>query len=92
MELPCGVVPIRELFPGAGVLKAQKPTKREEQEDLITEIQKIISAEDEKKPFSDQYISEKLQERGITAARRTVAKYREMAGIPGASGRRKKGL
>lgn len=92
VELPCGVVPIRELFPGAGVLKAQKPTKREEQEDLITEIQKIISAEDEKKPFSDQYISEKLQERGITAARRTVAKYREMAGIPGASGRRKKGL
>jgi RNA polymerase sigma-54 factor len=40
-------------------------------------IKQFISAESEKKPLSDNQISEMLKEQGIECARRTVAKYRE---------------
>ena len=40
-------------------------------------IQQFISAESNKKPLSDNQISEMLKEQGIECARRTVAKYRE---------------
>jgi RNA polymerase sigma-54 factor len=40
-------------------------------------IAELVAAENPKKPLSDQVIVAKLAERGITIARRTVAKYRE---------------
>ena len=40
-------------------------------------------------PLSDQRLSELLLAEDIPAARRTVAKYRELMGIPPAYGRRK---
>ncbi len=40
-------------------------------------IKQLIKAENEKKPLSDNKISEVLGEQGIVVARRTVAKYRE---------------
>ncbi len=45
------------------------------------EIKKIILAEDKKKPLSDSEIVDILKKSGISIARRTVAKYREMMGI-----------
>jgi RNA polymerase sigma-54 factor len=45
------------------------------------EIRRIISAENVKKPLSDQTIVKMLQGKNIEIARRTVAKYREMLGI-----------
>ncbi|MFO7930979.1 MAG: RNA polymerase factor sigma-54 [Desulfosalsimonas sp.] len=46
------------------------------------EMRSLISGEDPKKPLSDKKIAELLEESsGITIARRTVAKYREMMGI-----------
>jgi len=45
------------------------------------EIKKIIMAEDKKKPLSDSEIVDILKKSGISIARRTVAKYREMMGI-----------
>lgn len=44
-------------------------------------IAKIISSEESHKPYSDDKISKILKERGINAARRTVAKYREAMNI-----------
>src|SRR3989454_4456358 len=44
-------------------------------------IQDILSAEDPAKPQSDQEVAQALQKRGLTIARRTVAKYREELGI-----------
>ena len=52
------------------------------------EIQKIINGETPGKPISDTKITTILCDRGITIARRTVAKYRENLGIPPASARR----
>jgi RNA polymerase sigma-54 factor len=44
-------------------------------------IADLINMEDKSGPLSDQELVTKLQDRGITIARRTVAKYREELGI-----------
>lgn len=44
-------------------------------------IADLINVEDASSPLSDQDLVGKLQERGITIARRTVAKYREELGL-----------
>lgn len=49
----------------------------------------LINAEPPGKPLSDLELSKLLQQTGIKAARRTVAKYRESLGIGSSSDRRK---
>ena len=51
-------------------------------------IKEIIGGEDSKHPVSDQEISDRLKKEGFTVKRRTVAKYRELDGIPTSSQRR----
>ncbi len=50
------------------------------------EVKKILSnmieAEDKRKPFSDESLTDMLQEKGYNIARRTVAKYREQLNVP----------
>jgi RNA polymerase sigma-54 factor len=57
-------------------------------ESVKDKIRTIISAEDRKKPFSDQHIAKLLSDDLIGIARRTVAKYREAMGILPSSRRR----
>ncbi len=45
-------------------------------------LKELIGKEDKSKPISDEQLSQILQEKGYTIARRTVAKYREKLGIP----------
>ena len=40
-------------------------------------LTEIIKEENKKKPFSDRLLAEKLEEKGFTISRRTVAKYRD---------------
>ena len=49
----------------------------------------LVAKEDPADPLSDQRLTELLAQSGVVISRRTVAKYREEAGIP-ASGRRKR--
>nr|VFK26320.1 MAG: RNA polymerase, sigma 54 subunit, RpoN/SigL [Candidatus Kentron sp. MB]VFK35629.1 MAG: RNA polymerase, sigma 54 subunit, RpoN/SigL [Candidatus Kentron sp. MB]VFK77487.1 MAG: RNA polymerase, sigma 54 subunit, RpoN/SigL [Candidatus Kentron sp. MB] len=51
-------------------------------------IKKLIAAENTQKPISDAKLSALLSEQGFNVARRTVAKYREILGIPPSSERR----
>ena len=51
-------------------------------------IRKLIGAENPAKPLSDSKIATLLAERGITVARRTVAKYREAMKITSSSERK----
>ena len=44
-------------------------------------IQDLVAGEDPGKPYSDQDIAKTLHAKGLTIARRTVAKYRELMGI-----------
>ncbi|MEO0064873.1 MAG: polymerase factor sigma-54 [Bacteroidota bacterium] len=50
------------------------------------EVKKILSdmiaSEDKHRPFSDEVLTEMLQEKGYNIARRTVAKYREQLNVP----------
>lgn len=52
-------------------------------------LRTLIDKEDKTKPLSDRALTEQLTAEGIRISRRTVAKYREGMGIPGASGRKK---
>lgn len=45
-------------------------------------IKKIIEQEDKRKPLSDQKIADQLKAQGLTIARRTISKYRDILNIP----------
>ncbi len=45
-------------------------------------LKDIIKIEDKKKPYTDEYLTKLLKEKGYPIARRTVAKYREQLNIP----------
>lgn len=45
-------------------------------------LNEIISAENKRKPYSDEHLTDMLVEKGYNIARRTVAKYREQLNIP----------
>ncbi len=59
------------------------------QEELMRRIKEIIAGEDPTKPLSDEDIASILRSKGFNVARRTVAKYREMLGIPSSRERRR---
>ena len=54
-----------------------------------TSLREIIAHENKKEPLSDQELVTRLQEKGITVARRTISHYREQLGILPRSLRRK---
>ncbi|NBT07352.1 MAG: RNA polymerase sigma-54 factor [Chitinophagia bacterium] len=45
-------------------------------------LEELLESEDKHKPFSDDELTELLQEKGYNIARRTVAKYREQLNVP----------
>ena len=52
-------------------------------------LKDIIERENQKKPYSDQKLSEILNDKGIKISRRTVAKYRDELKVPSSSMRRR---
>jgi RNA polymerase sigma-54 factor len=50
--------------------------------EIKTILKQIIDSEDKAKPFTDEYLTKLLKEKGYPIARRTVAKYREQLSIP----------
>lgn len=51
-------------------------------------LKKLITAEDKRKPLSDQKLCDLMAREGCNLARRTVAKYRDELHIPGTTGRK----
>lgn len=51
-------------------------------------IQQIVKKENKAKPLSDTHIMQLLKKQEICIARRTVVKYRELAGVPNSTMRR----
>ena len=73
-----GIYPIRSLFSNT----VESADGQNISKNAVKEmIRKIISENETGKPLSDQKISNILKERGITAARRTVSKYRKELNI-----------
>ena len=84
VQTPRGLCTIKCFFAGSiGREKEVSPEKIKE------DLKKIIAAEDPKKPFSDQDLTDIFVNKGITIARRTIAKYREELRIPSSSLRKK---
>ena len=52
-------------------------------------IGKFVKAENPSKPLSDSALTSLLENEGVVVARRTIAKYREMLGIPPSSQRKR---
>ena len=50
--------------------------------EVKTILNEIIGGENKRKPYSDEKLTDMLQEKGYNIARRTVAKYREQLNIP----------
>lgn len=53
-----------------------------------TLLKSLIDQEDKHSPLSDEKLCQRMAELGCVASRRTVAKYREILGIPNATGRK----
>lgn len=82
VRTPYGVFSFKHFFTtGYGDLDGQSVSSRA----VIIKITELVNAEDKSKPLSDQKISEILSKDGLDVARRTVAKYRDLEGIPAAS-------
>ncbi len=67
-----GIIPIKNLFSNAVATDSDDMSKNAVKE----VIREIIEAHEGPKALSDQKLSDMLKERGISVARRTVAKYR----------------
>jgi RNA polymerase sigma-54 factor len=86
MHTPRGVFELKYFFTG----KICALNGEEKSVESVKErIREIIAQENGKKPVSDQKITQALRREGITVARRTVAKYREMLGILSSSSRKR---
>jgi RNA polymerase sigma-54 factor len=85
VQTPRGIFPLRMFFSGG--------TTTAEGQDVAwdavrVKLKEIIDAEDKSDPLNDDEIMKAIAAHGITIARRTVAKYRELLGIPLARKRR----
>jgi RNA polymerase sigma-54 factor len=85
IQTPRGIFPLRMFFTGG--------TENADGESMSWDAVKakltvIIDNEDKNNPLSDDEIVDKLKEQGIELARRTVAKYRKIGGIPPARRRK----
>lgn len=84
VSTPRGTVELRRFFVSGFATADGGVVSKDAVYDALKEI---VGSEDRSKPFSDDKISELLKARGYSVARRTVAKYRAVLGIPGASER-----
>jgi RNA polymerase sigma-54 factor len=78
IETPRGLLLLRSFFTNGYETKEGYELSSSTIRDLLTEM---IKKEDKKKPLSDQVLSNRLKEKGIDCARRTVAKYRTLLNI-----------
>ena len=85
MLTPFGVYEFKYFFSSALETEEQGLTSSTSIKKII---QETIKSENKKKPLSDDNISKLLKEKGISVARRTVAKYREELGILSSSKRK----
>ncbi|MFA5169032.1 MAG: RNA polymerase factor sigma-54 [Candidatus Omnitrophota bacterium] len=78
LKTPQGTIPYKSFFSQ----KVETENGEEEsQKSIMERIRSLIEREDPRKPLSDLAIAKHLKEEGITLARRTAAKYREILKI-----------
>jgi RNA polymerase sigma-54 factor len=87
VQAPFGTVEMRSFFTSTLQSTADEDVSAHKAKKAV---QETVQAENKRKPFSDQDISNLLEaEDGIVLSRRTVAKYRDLLGIPSSSKRKR---
>ena len=82
---PKGVIELRRFFSQGIVTDSGEAVVKDR---VLDRLRAMVEAEDTAHPLSDEKLSDMLKGEGFPVARRTVAKYRGLAGIPGTSARR----
>jgi RNA polymerase sigma-54 factor len=85
LQSPRGIFPMRYFFTGGMTSTSGASTSWDS---VKAAMERIIAEEDKSKPLNDDQIAALLSERGTAISRRTVAKYRQQAGIPPARQRK----
>lgn len=85
VQTPRGIFPLRAFFSG-GMENSSGETISFDA--IKAKLLEVISEEDKQNPLNDDDIVKKLQAKGLTLARRTVAKYRKICKIAPARQRR----
>lgn len=79
VQTPWGTFPLRHFFSEAYTTKDGETMSTKS---IKLALREIIAGEDKKRPLSDDKLVAVMKEKGYPIARRTIAKYREQAGIP----------
>ena len=88
MQTPRGTLELKYFF-SSGV--SQYGSADQSATSIKAHIKALVDKEDPKKPLSDSKLMDLLeQDKEISVARRTIAKYREALGIPSSSERKKR--
>lgn len=74
MDTPYGVFRLEEMFASGVPQRAQ--TDNVSDAAIKSEIVRLVTEEDKSRPLSDEALVQRLRQRSITVARRTIAKYR----------------
>lgn len=83
-----GIFPLNYFLTSAAG-KASDTAQEKTPEQVKALIQTIVDGENKQKPYSDQAISERLQQYDIHISRRTVNKYRTEMNLPDKNGRKR---
>ncbi|MDR1671054.1 MAG: RNA polymerase factor sigma-54 [Alistipes sp.] len=79
VQTPFGIILLKELFSEAMTTEDGSEVTSHEIKQILVDC---IAGEDKRHPIKDETLMEILNTKGYRIARRTVAKYREMLGIP----------
>jgi RNA polymerase sigma-54 factor len=79
VQTPFGIVLLKDLFSEAMTTEDGSEVSSHEIKQILVDC---IAGEDKRHPIKDETLMEVLNTKGYRIARRTVAKYREMLGIP----------
>ena len=85
VDTPRGIYPMHFFFTQGYTSSSGEQVSSESVKDLL---RSIISEENPATPLSDEMIASMIKEKGVTCARRTIAKYRKELGIGSTTERR----
>ncbi|RPI61595.1 MAG: RNA polymerase sigma-54 factor [Planctomycetaceae bacterium] len=85
VQTPVGIFPLRMFFSGG---KISADGENMAWNAIKVHMKELVDNEDKKNPLQDDELAAQLSRDGITIARRTVAKYRDLLDIPPARKRR----
>ena len=85
VQTPRGIYPLRMFFSGGTTMANGQDVAWEA---VRVKLREVIDAEDKSEPLNDDQLAAELEAHGVKIARRTVAKYRNLMGIPPARKRR----